>query len=104
MFNNATSKTITENVSTCGKPQQILLKDLADNGMQIKGYIENNNQTLAIHIDGYSDYCSNDDNGTPIYLELFNGKLQLIVYSDINQEDPTHIISLENCRNEKRID
>ncbi|QIR16649.1 hypothetical protein [Shewanella aestuarii] len=65
----------------------------------ITGYIDNKSALgLALHFDGYSDFCSNDANGTPIYIEHFDNQLRVILYGDINQEDPTHIISLEGAR------
>jgi hypothetical protein len=42
------------------------------------------------------DYCSPDGQGSPIMLQ-YHKSIQLVVWSDINQEDPTHIIPLENA-------
>jgi hypothetical protein len=71
----------------------------------INGFIDNkNNLGIALHFDGYSDCCSTDDNGTPVYIEKYDGDLRVIVYADINHEDPTHVISLQGARNEKRIE
>lgn len=71
---------------------------------EISGYIDNSlSLGVALNFSGYSDHCSNDDNGTPIYIQKYDGKLQAIIYADINQEDPTHVISLEGAKNSKRI-
>jgi hypothetical protein len=71
----------------------------------ITGYIDNSlNLGIALNFSGYSDYCSNDDNGTPIYIQAHNNELKVIIYGDINQEDPTHSISIEGARTGKRVD
>jgi hypothetical protein len=70
----------------------------------ITGHIDNSlGFGIALHFNGYSDYCSKDSIGTPIYIESFEGDLRAIIYADINQEDPTHIISLENSKNSNRL-
>lgn len=35
--------------------------------------------------------------GSPVFLELHEGKLRLIVGADINQEEPTHFIDLNGA-------
>ena len=42
---------------------------------------------------GYGDACSGDY-GSPILIEIDNGALRVVVWSDINTEDSTHSISL----------
>jgi len=82
-----------------------LLRNESSEESCIQGYFDNNQHLgLALHFDGYSDFCSQDNNGTPIYIESFNDELRVIIYGDINQEDPTHIISLENAHISKRDD
>ena len=69
----------------------------------INGFVDNKiNLGIALHFSGYSDFCSADDNGTPVYIEKYDGDLRVIIYADINQEEPTHVISLESARVEKR--
>ena len=58
----------------------------------------------GIKAEGYGDYTSADGLGMPIVLEHYEGELRLLVWSDINQEEPTHIISLEGAREDKRKD
>jgi hypothetical protein len=72
-------------------------------GDEISGNFDSkNNLGVAIFFDGYGDCTSQDDSGTPVYIEKFDGKLQVRIYADINSEDPTHNISLEGARLEKR--
>lgn len=44
---------------------------------------------LVLNIDGYGDHCSDKNDGWPIMVEPYEGKLRVILWSDINQEDPT---------------
>jgi hypothetical protein len=66
--------------------------------------IENTNGTLYIKPEGYGDSCSMDENGCPILIERWNGELRVVVWADVNQEDPTHIISLEPAHIERRVE
>ena len=59
---------------------------------------------ILVQIDGYGDKCSPDGKGTPIVIENFEGEARVIVWADIDQEDSTHRISLENAREENRKD
>ena len=69
----------------------------------IEGYIDTkDNLGIALHFEGYGDCCSNDDNGTPVYIEKFDNDVKVRVYSNINSEDATHSISLENSKLDKR--
>lgn len=52
--------------------------------------------SVYIRPEGTGDCTSEDGHGFPICLEYYEGSLRLIVWSDINQEDPTHIIPMEN--------
>ena len=63
--------------------------------------LENVNGSLLIAPEGYGDSVSSEGNGTPVLLEVYEGKLRLVVWSDINQEDPTHIIELSGAKESK---
>lgn len=58
----------------------------------------NERRTAAeVNIEGYGHNTTHD--GSPVYLEFGeDGKLTLYVWSDINQEDPTHVINMESAR------
>jgi hypothetical protein len=60
--------------------------------------------SLFIEPEGYGDCFSSPGRGVPIVIEVFEGNLQLVVWADINSEDPTHTINLEGAREEKRKD
>ncbi|MGR5448539.1 hypothetical protein ACP3V3_01900 [Vibrio sp. PNB22_3_1] len=74
-----------------------------DNQKQTTIYTEHQNESaIGVRLDGFSDNVSHDDFGHPVLIEQLNGELRVVIWSDINQEDPTHIISLENARNGRR--
>jgi len=56
---------------------------------------------LWIQPAGFSDKTSADGHGWPIGLEVWEGRLRLIVFSNINVEDP-QIIDLENAKETAR--
>lgn len=94
------------NINTAPENITFLLKDEGIyKGGGIAGYSNNSlGLGLALYFDGYSDCCSQDNRGAPIYIERFEGNLRAIIYADINQEEPTHIISLESAKTSKRIE
>lgn len=57
---------------------------------------------VTIAAEGHGDYGSTSGHGSPLYLELYRGSLRLIVWSDINSEEPTHIIDLTGAREDRR--
>lgn len=57
---------------------------------------------LEVGAAGYGDHDSIDGDGSPIFLEVHEGRLRLLVWADINQEDPTHVIDLEGARESAR--
>ena len=52
---------------------------------------------------GFSDKTSADGHGCPIGLEIWEGRLRLIIFDDINTEEPK-IIDLENAAEDSRDD
>lgn len=58
---------------------------------------------ISIFPEGYGDFGSADGHGSPVFLELYEGRLRLIVFSDINEQDPT-IIDLDGAREDRRIE
>ena len=59
---------------------------------------------LAAYPAGYGLYACADGTAGPVLLELHEGRLRLIVWDDINLEDPSHIIDLEGAREDQRRD
>lgn len=53
--------------------------------------------SIGIRPHGYGDFSSAAGYGWPIVLERHGGRLRLIVFSDINSDDPT-ILDMEGAR------
>lgn len=77
------------------------LKDLGDcEGTRSVTVEDPGNGLLLLRPEGMGDRSSPD--GHPIALELYEGKVRLLVWSDINKEDPTHIIDLSGALESNR--
>jgi len=63
------------------------------------------NGYILIQPKGFGDACSADGKGWPIMIEKYQGRMRVIVWGDIMEEDPTHTIDLSNARedNPERI-
>ena len=59
---------------------------------------------ILIRPEGYGDFCSTDGNGWPISIEWYEGNPRVIVWDNINEEDLTHIITLEGSHESRRED
>jgi hypothetical protein len=57
---------------------------------------------LDIYADGFGCDASYGEYGSPVFLEYRNGHLRLIVWGDINKEDPTHTIDLDGALESNR--
>jgi len=61
-----------------------------------------NDSAISIFPEGYGDFGSAPGHGCPVFLELYQGRLRLIVFPDINKQEPT-IIDLESARDERHV-
>ncbi len=57
---------------------------------------------VSLYAEGYGDCGSTEGHGTPVFIELYKGELRVLVWADINQEDPTHVIPLGGAREDRR--
>jgi len=53
-------------------------------------------------VKGYGDASSPDGHGAQLKVENQSGQIRIIVWSDINNEDPTHIIRLDEALESRR--
>jgi len=60
-------------------------------------------QLCCVLTDGYTDNCSSDNEGFPLFIEKYEGEINLRVHANINVEDPTHCVPLTGARNENRV-
>ena len=56
---------------------------------------------LWIQPEGYGEKCVIDDEGYPIGIEIWQGKLRLVLFDDINSEE-AKIIDLEKAKKSRR--
>jgi hypothetical protein len=94
------------------------LRDVSDEHTektQVSVQLEKDGLALLIGVQGYGEMTAETrsrprqqdirtaSQAHPILLERFHGRLRLIVWGDINAEDPTHIIDLEPAREDARL-
>lgn len=63
-----------------------------------------NDNTLAIGAVEYGVKTMEPGHGAIAIIEYYEGELRLLVWADITNEDPTHVISLEGAREALRED
>jgi len=71
--------------------------------VEIKINILSEGGQIWIQPKGYGEKCAMDGQGWPIGIEIWQGKLRLIAFDDINNEDP-QIIDLEKSKESCRLD
>ena len=65
--------------------------------IEIKVNILSEGGQIWIQPAGFGEKCAMDGHGWPIGIEIWQGRLRLIVFDDINREDP-QIIDLDKAR------
>lgn len=78
-----------------------LITNLPDGMVNIKETEIDEGLAIQIRPEGYSDHDSVDGHGCPVLLEVWEGHLRVIVWPDINKEEPM-IIDLEKARESAR--
>ena len=63
--------------------------------------IEASDFAISIYPKGHGDFGSADGHGCPLFLEYYRGCLRVIVFPDINEQDP-QIIDLSGAREDHR--
>jgi len=61
-----------------------------------------NDSAISIFPEGYGDFGTALGHGCPVFLELYRERLRLIVFPDINNQEPT-IIDLEAAREDQHV-
>jgi hypothetical protein len=52
---------------------------------------------VTLRFAGYGDHCSLPGDGEPLLVENRGGTPYVVVWADINREEPTHLVSLEGA-------
>ena len=68
----------------------------------IKSQAEYENGNLCLRFNGYGDSSSEDGHGCPVMIEFYNNELRVVVWGNINEQDPTHIIPLTKAKESLR--
>lgn len=69
---------------------------------EIKVNILSEGGQIWIQPRGYGEKCAADCQGRPIGIEIWQGRLRLIIFADINSQNP-QVIDLERARESARI-
>lgn len=64
--------------------------------------VEVSRRYITVTTEGYGDCGNPYPQGVPILIELCGGCLRVVLWSDIANESPTHIIPLEGAKEDKR--
>ena len=65
--------------------------------------IDLSNGVIWIRPEGHGDCTSQDGYGFPIKIEYYEGSVRVVVWGDINSEDPTANMRLDNAHESKRL-
>jgi len=95
----------SQNTSEGSRLIELMLKELSSEHPKatIPVHLLGEHGKLWIRPQGYGDACSEEGQGFPIALELWQGRLRLVVFSEINNEEP-QILDLEKARESNRSD
>ena len=81
---------------------EVFLNDQHPDGEKKKLRIKITDNFVLLQPDGYGDHCSKEGEGFPIAFEWFEGSPRLIVWGNINDEEHTHIVYMEDAKEIKR--
>jgi hypothetical protein len=75
---------------------------LSDDQRSVRVEVAQEPSGLALYPAGYGLCACADGTAGPVLLELHEGRLRLVVWDDINLEEPSHVIDLEGAREDHR--
>lgn len=79
------------------------LTDQGNSTAQLEGEVHEEHGQLWLTFQGYGEYSSAEGYGSPLAVELYEGRLRLIVWPDVQRQDPD-IIDLEHARESNRTE
>ncbi|MBL1179295.1 hypothetical protein [Pantanalinema sp. GBBB05] len=82
---------------------EMKLQDSEGSGLPLNVMIKATASGIDISFNGYSTATENNP-GTPIFIENRNGVPHVLLWDDINKEDPSHVISLEGASIHLRVE
>ena len=84
------------------EPQIDSKNNCGASGLRAKVDVGGPGMGIFIGFAGYGDAGSADGHGIPVMIESRDGIPYVLIWADINNEDPTHEISLANAAESKR--
>ena len=63
--------------------------------------IEASDFAISIYPEGHGDFSSADGHGCPLFIEFYQGRLRVIAFPNINEQDP-QIIDLSGAKEDRR--
>jgi hypothetical protein len=75
------------------------LRDLGDRVGELKGRVKTNDHDIGISIEGFGTFDM--DNGPLVWIELYEGDVRVLIWRDINQDDP-FVVSLQKALESNR--
>jgi hypothetical protein len=80
------------------------LRDVGESGELLEAGVTICDDYAGIFFDG-SGLCGMEEGVNEVVLfEFYEGKPRLLVWADINQEDPTHVIDLSGAMESERVE
>lgn len=80
----------------------IELDDVHDTAPQTHTKVRIYYAGIEVDFKGYGTRCQDEGYGYPVLIEIRNGVPHVLIWTDINNEDATHVISLEGAAESKR--
>ena len=77
------------------------LTDAGSGRRTVRGQVAVTHGQLWLHLDGYGEQAAAHGSGTPLGLELYEGRLRLLAWPDINSEE-VQVIDLEGAAEHRR--
>ena len=94
---------VTGDIKTAELNIEVSMRDMGnEEAPHGKAKIHANNEMISLGFNGYGEKNGIDGQGTPVVVEMYKGHPRVLIWSDINQEDPTHIVSLEHAAEKLR--
>ena len=59
---------------------------------------------LSFRLEGFSERSVSGSGGFPLFVELYEGSVNVRAYGDINSDEPTHSFSLNGAKNSRYKD
>ncbi len=81
----------------------MILKDNADpSGREVEVRAVEGSGFFELRAERYGEKNAVNGKGSILAVEVYEDRLRVLVFSDINVEGPTHIIDLEGAREDRR--